>query len=110
LNTVNVYGEVHVHTNESKANVGKSPAEMAIIKRAAKQRDDNTCQVCGEKDKILECHHIFPQSKYPDMVADLSNIITLCQSCHRKYHSKYDGAEGAVSFSKYMRDNGEIHG
>lgn len=105
---VNVYGEVHVHTNNNvPSGVTKSSPEMALIKRGVKSRDDNCCQVCGERDKPLEVHHIFPQSKYPHISWDTSNLITLCQSCHKKYHDKFEGAEGAVSFAKYIRDYGE---
>ena len=105
---VQVYGEVHVHMNEEEvAPVGKTSPEMALIKRSVKQRDDNKCQCCGEADKILEVHHIFPQSRYPKMSWDTSNLITLCQSCHRKYHDEFEGVEGAANFAKYMRDKGD---
>lgn len=103
---VNVYGEVHVHTADETSGLGKPPAEMAIIKRAVKKRDSNTCQVCGEHDKIIECHHIMPVSRYPELEGDVSNIIAMCQSCHRKYHDRFEGSEGAVSFAKFIRDNG----
>lgn len=103
---VNVYGEVHVHAVDEPAVQGKSLAEMALIKRSVKNRDDNKCQVCGETDKPLECHHINTVSKHPELEADLSNIITLCQSCHRSYHNKFERAEGPVSFAKFMRDYG----
>lgn len=104
---VNVYGEVHVHTSDD-VNLGKSAAEMRLIKRGVKNRDDNACQICGERDKPLEVHHIFPQSKYMDLMGDTSNLITVCQKCHRKYHDKYENAEGAVSFAKFMRDEAEF--
>ena len=103
---VNVYGEVHVHAKDEPIGLGKSPAEMALIKRGVKNRDNNCCQVCGEKDKPLEVHHIFPQSRYPSLMGDTSNLITLCQSCHHKYHDKFEGTEGAVSFAKYMKEQG----
>lgn len=104
----NIYGEVHVHTsNEHKEFVGKTSPEMALIKRSIKMRD-KCCQVCGEQDKPLEVHHIQMQSKYPELAWDTSNLITLCQRCHRKYHDKYKGSEGAVSFAKYIRDEGEF--
>ena len=104
----NVYGEVHVHTaKEDKPPIAKTSPEMALIKRSVKMRD-KCCQVCGEKDKPLEVHHILPQSKYPNMAWDTSNLITLCQHCHRKYHDSYEGSEGAVSFAKYIRDYGGL--
>lgn len=104
---VNVYGEVHVHTADKVKILGKSSAEMSLIKRAVKNRDDNKCQICGEQDKPLECHHINTVAKHPELEGDLSNIITLCQHHHRKYHQVYENAEGAVSFAKFMRDEGK---
>ena len=101
----NIYGEVHVHTSEELPIVGKTSPEMALIKRSIKQRD-KCCQVCGEKEKPLEIHHIFPQSSYPHLRWNTANLITLCQKCHKKYHEQYEGSEGAVSFSKYIRDEG----
>lgn len=104
----NIYGEVHVHTGNSDKIVGKTSPEMALIKRSVKKRD-KCCQVCGEEDKPLEIHHIFPQSKYPSVSWNTANLITLCQQCHRKYHEKYEGSEGPVSFAKYIRDGGSYH-
>ena len=99
---VNVYGDVHVHTDDNSS-TNKGPAELAVMKKAVKQRDDHQCQCCGEKDKILEVHHIFPQSRYPELIHNSSNMITLCQSCHTKYHKQYEGTEGAVSFVQYIK-------
>ena len=94
-----------MHTSKNDVPViGKSSPEMALIKRSIKMRD-KCCQVCGEKDKPLEVHHIFPQSKYPHLSWNTANLITLCQHCHRKYHEKFEGSEGAVSFINFIKDN-----
>jgi len=95
--------EVTVEKSTSK--VRNTPA-VANAKKRVKNRD-KCCQVCGEMDKILEVHHIFPVAKYPDLVANEGNMITLCQSCHRKYHDLYEGSEGAESFAKFIRDYGD---
>ena len=42
------------------------------------------------------------------MTGNTANLITLCQSCHRKYHDEFEGSEGAVSFAKYIRDKGDF--
>lgn len=58
-------------------------------------------------DKPLEIHHILPVAKYPQLASDKGNMIALCQSCHRKYHDKYDDADvNAVTFAKYLKDYG----
>ena len=54
------------------------------------ERDNHTCQKCGlrsEEKGIMEAHHIKPISKYPSLVLDISNGITLCYTCHRKTES-----------------------
>lgn len=72
-------------------------------------RDNHTCQCCKgkSKDRVLEVHHI-ESSKTGGNAP--SNLITLCKTCHKKYHkgeiilkqkrgAKYDDA----SFMGIMR-------
>lgn len=49
-------------------------------------RDNHTCQHCYGKsgDKVLNVHHI--ESRKTGGNAP-NNLITLCETCHRKYHS-----------------------
>lgn len=105
-----VYGDVHIHTAETKKEVSvhtiRTSNTVSVAKRNVKLRDKR-CQCCGEEDKPLEVHHILPISKFPSLAAEESNLITLCQSCHRLYHDKYEGLEGADTFSKYMREYGK---
>ena len=54
-------------------------------------RDGFVCQMCGySKGGILNAHHIKPFPKYPELRFELSNGITLCESCHKKQHAKDD--------------------
>lgn len=55
------------------------------------QRDNYTCQCCGFYDsssKKLHIHHINEKSFFNTDNPDhsMNNLITLCQSCHIKYH------------------------
>lgn len=50
------------------------------------QRDNFTCQLCGDKERTLHVHHLYyePGKKiweYPD-----SALITLCEECHKEEH------------------------
>jgi len=49
-------------------------------------RDGHICQVCKGKSKypVLEVHHIIPRSQGGTDKPD--NLITLCETCHQKYH------------------------
>lgn len=55
---------------------------------AVKLRDDHTCQHCGYRPihlfspKKIEAHHIKSFANHPLLRTDLSNGITLCETCH----------------------------
>lgn len=54
------------------------------------ERDNYTCQKCGvrlREKEVMEVHHIKPVSKYPSLVLDIENGITLCKNCHYKTES-----------------------
>lgn len=54
----------------------------------ARKRDNNTCQDCGKTDdyRLLDVHHIIPFKifglKNHKEANRLSNLITLCHTCH----------------------------
>lgn len=52
------------------------------------KRDNWCCQKCGS-GVDLGIHHIFPQSKYPELKRNRANLITLCNTCHQYYHNVY---------------------
>lgn len=108
---INVTGNVYINfSDEDKTSdrsiqtIRRSPA-VSTAKRNVKNRD-KVCQVCGEigTNGHLEIHHILPVAKYKELASDERNMIALCQSCHHKYHEKYDGCEGADTFAKFIRD------
>jgi hypothetical protein len=53
-------------------------------------KDKYTCQCCGyDKGGNLVAHHILNYSEYEELRTELSNGITLCKICHKKFHDLY---------------------
>ena len=54
-------------------------------KKQAKVRDNYTCQICGLREpEIMEIDHIKSKRDYPELRAELNNLVTLCPNCHRR--------------------------
>lgn len=51
------------------------------------KRDGFRCQQCGSTED-LNVHHIMPFAQYPELRFEVSNGITLCESCHKEHHRK----------------------
>jgi len=64
---------------------GRLPDEQwDILRMAALKRDHYTCQGCAKTDLPLDVHHIIPITKGGKNW--LSNLISLCRSCHERVH------------------------
>lgn len=56
------------------------------LRKATIIRDKNTCQMCGNKNTILQTHHITPR-RFRGMDS-LNNLISLCEHCHKQVTGK----------------------
>lgn len=59
-------------------------------RRLVFERDNYTCQICGERGRTLNAHHIQSFAKFPELRTELSNGVTLCSPCHSTYHRKIE--------------------
>lgn len=57
------------------------------------ERDNHTCRECPTRDG-LHVHHIKQVALFPELQNDMSNAITLCESCHGK-RKQWRGAPGS---------------
>ena len=57
--------------------------EHCFAQRMGKARDLYVCQVCGSQERV-EGHHILYYCY--GGTADVDNIVTLCQKCHKQVH------------------------
>lgn len=76
--------------------------------RAVRERDDFTCQRCGEYDRYIHTHHIASRSQRPDLKYDVDNGIALCPPCHLFCHARPAEAleAGFRSIERYEYRNG----
>jgi 5-methylcytosine-specific restriction endonuclease McrA len=64
-------------------------------------RDDHQCRVCGATEKTLDrslcVHHIRPRAEFDTeewrTYNALSNLITLCPSCHGTFEGRFRDAD-----------------
>lgn len=72
------------------------------------KRDYYTCQVCGKKsDQGLVVHHLDGYSWCIDGRYDVNNGITLCDVCHKEFHSKYGYKDNTKKqFAEYKNNRG----
>ena len=53
------------------------------------QRDNFTCQICFGKSNKLNAHHLNNYANFPEQRTLLENGVTLCEDCHKDFHSIY---------------------
>jgi 5-methylcytosine-specific restriction endonuclease McrA len=68
----------------------RNRAEAYSWRKLVFERDDYTCQKCGDNTgHNLNAHHIKPWAKYKNLRFNIENGITLCKKCHIEIHKKY---------------------
>ena len=68
------------------------------------QRDEFTCQSCGDKESTLHLHHVYYETgalpwEYPDEA-----LVTLCVACHEDEHEAMK--EAIASLRRQMAASG----
>ena len=76
-------------TEEERFNQRCYPEYTEFIKKVM-ERDNYTCQCCGEKSSgNLSVHHLDGYNWCEEKRTDETNGITLCNNCHYNFHLKY---------------------
>lgn len=77
----------------------RASPEYVRWRRAVYERDNYTCQWCGEYAGRLEAHHIEAFATHPEVRLEVSNGITLCKTCHRGGDASARGNDGRFAGS-----------
>lgn len=67
---------------------GRRTQEYKNWRKAVFERDNYTCQICGQKGGHLRAHHIERYRSCIERRTDVTNGITLCDKCHTEVHHK----------------------
>jgi 5-methylcytosine-specific restriction endonuclease McrA len=62
-----------------------SKALLSSWSKEVRERDNNSCQVCGTTDN-LHAHHIISKHFFPELAYNINNGVSLCSTCHYEYH------------------------
>lgn len=69
-----------MYTTYLKSEVWKTKRKRVL------ERDEYTCQKCGEKDRRkLQVHHKSYTRLFKESTSDL---VTLCKRCHKRWHER----------------------
>jgi len=86
------YGENHHNYKDGQTVLRKllwNRVEYKEWRKAVYERDNYTCQLCGDnRGGNLNAHHKKSFKDFPELRYDADNGITLCQTCHREMHRK----------------------
>lgn len=107
--SININGDVIISINNYSGKKIKNIRTKITksLKDKIRERDSMICQCCGKKfERHLEVHHIMPISRFPELVIEPENLISLCQQCHARYHTLYNHNEGAMTFAKFLQQYG----
>ncbi len=61
------------------------------LRARALRRDGYLCQQClryGKHRAATTVHHCYPAGMYPDLVWEISNLVSLCATCHDAMHDR----------------------
>jgi len=88
-----ISGENHYNYNpnltDEEREIKRNYPEYREWAKRVKERDNYTCQRCGQVGYKLVSHHIESYKDNPELRTDINNGITLCKWCHISFHSKY---------------------
>jgi len=91
--------------NNKRNNYG---AEWKGITEIVRTRDEHECQHCGvkEEDKAFDVHHKIPFKQFATakQANQLSNLITLCSSCHKKAERSFYVQSGLAGLAYLFRN------
>jgi hypothetical protein len=67
----------------------RTSSEYKLWNKSNLERDNFTCQKCGQYGGELKVHHINNFADFPELRLALDNGIVFCKTCHNNFHKIY---------------------
>lgn len=86
--------------------------EWIALRRVALDRDKYICQICLRDNRLRRAdtvHHIKPIKDYPELALDLNNLLSVCNICHNKLHSRRRKIKKSDDIKAYANEEGKSH-
>jgi hypothetical protein len=110
----NSRGKLSVHYNhdlsdEIRAKDRRYDTEIYAWRKSVYERDNYTCVKCGDdRGGNLNAHHKDGFAWCVERRYDVSNGATMCETCHRKFHSRYRNKDNTESqFVEWLKEASE---
>ena len=92
-------------TDEEREQTRKNQKNYDFIKKVL-QRDNYTCQLCGEYGQKLVVHHLNGYNWDKENRYNVDNGVTLCEKCHKAFHKIYkNGNNTKEQYIEYANQN-----
>jgi ribosomal protein S27E len=104
---INPTGENHWHWKGGISNerhLSMAHKEYKDWRNDVFERDEYTCQKCSQIGGELRAHHIYNYADYPELRLDVDNGITLCEECHRKFHSINGNTTNKEQLNNFIKE------
>lgn len=73
-----------------------------IFRKNILDRDNNQCKVCGWR--ATEIHHLKSRKKFPELIYDKNNVISICRGCHIKIEPRSLGYKHTLEARKRISE------
>jgi len=70
------------------------------------KKDNFICQCCGKHGSAtkINAHHLDSYARYEEKRLDINNGITLCEDCHKKFHSTFGKITKKVQLYEFLKE------
>ncbi len=77
--------------------------QIQRAKDDARKRDGHICKVTQQKASSLAVHHLYCESYYPALAANLSNLITVTHEVHSHFHQWMGGFSKPCTVDDFIK-------